>query len=118
MNCRFHSIATVVCLAVLLTLALAEGLSFQRGGVASAAPSQEPAQEEVKLPNGKSQRDEILKRDREENIRDAAQLAQLAEELKVDLEKNDRFVFSLNTMKKTDDIEKLAKRIRGRMRHN
>jgi len=41
-----------------------------------------------------------------------------AEQLKIDLEKNDRYVLSMATLKKTDDIEKLAKRIRSRLRHN
>ena len=34
------------------------------------------------------------------------------------IEKEDRFVLSMATIKKTDDIEKLAKRIRGRLRRN
>ena len=74
--------------------------------------------EDVILPNGKSQKDEILKAEHQQNIKDAAELADLAEQLKIDLEKNDRFVLSMATLKKTDDIEKLAKRIRARLRHN
>jgi hypothetical protein len=74
-------------------------------------------QEDPKLPNGKSQRDEILKAEREANIRDAAKLVEMAEDLKADLEKNDRFVLSMDTIKKTDDIEKLVKKIHDRLRH-
>jgi hypothetical protein len=33
------------------------------------------------------------------------------------MEKNDRFVLSMDTLKKTDDIEKLVKKIRNRLRH-
>ena len=33
-----------------------------------------------------------------------------------DLEKNDRYIVSLKTLKKTEDIEKLAKNIRGRLK--
>jgi hypothetical protein len=73
-------------------------------------------QEDVKLPNGKSQRDEILKSEREANIKDAAHLVDLAEGLKADLEKTDRFVLSMDTLKKTDDIDKLVKKIRSRLR--
>ncbi len=83
------------------------------------APTNGPDQEEpVRLPNGKLQRDEILKAEHEQNLRDAAQLIELSEELKADLEKNDRFVVSMGTLKKTDDIEKLVKKIRTRLRHN
>jgi|SRR5579864_1860163 len=80
------------------------------------APSTERA--DVRLPNGKSQRDEILKAEREQNIKDAARLADLVDELKQALEKEDRFVFSIATVKKAEDIEKLAKKIRSRMRHD
>ena len=75
-------------------------------------------EEDVVLPNGKSQKDEILKSEHQQNLKDAAELAELAEQLKIDLEKNDRYVLSMATLKKTDDIEKLAKRIRSRLRHN
>jgi len=74
--------------------------------------------EDVKLPNGKSQRDEILKADYDKNLKDAAELVDLAQQLREEIEKNDAFVFSLTALKKTDDIEKLVKKIRGRMRHN
>ncbi len=77
-----------------------------------------PSQKEVTLPNGKSQKDEILKAEYQQNLKDAAQLTELAQQLQQDLEKNDRFVFSISTLKKTDDIEKLVKKIRARMRHN
>lgn len=72
---------------------------------------------EDKLPNGKSQKDEILKAEREENIRDAGRLVEMSEGLKANLEKDDRFVLSMETLKKTDDIEKLVKKIRTRLRH-
>jgi hypothetical protein len=75
-------------------------------------------EEDVILPNGKSQKDEILKAEHQQNLKDAAELADLAEQLKIDLEKNDRYILSMATLKKTDDIEKLAKRIRARLRHN
>jgi hypothetical protein len=33
-----------------------------------------------------------------------------------DLEKNDRFVMSLKTLKQLDEIERLAKAVRGRLK--
>ena len=74
-------------------------------------------QEDPKLPNGKSQRDEILKAEHDDNIRDAARLIDLAGALKADLEKTDRNVLSMDTIKKTDDIQKLVKKIHDRLRH-
>ena len=85
-----------------------------RGG--SAVPPD--PQEDVRLPNGKLQKDEILKAEHAQNIKDAAQLADLVQQLQQDLEKNDYSVLSMSTVKKTDDIEKLVKKIRDRLRHN
>ena len=75
-------------------------------------------QTDGRLPNGKVQRDEILKAEHEQNLKDAAQLADLAEQLKQELEKNDRYILSVSSLKKTDEIEKLVKKIRSRLRHN
>ena len=89
----------------------------------SAAPSQEPPPEErraepsdVRLPSGKMQKDEILKADHEKNLEDAAKLAKMAEDLRASLEKTDHNVLSVDLLKQTEEIEKLAKRIRSRMR--
>lgn len=87
-----------------------------------AAFPQEPAipaaekESDVRLPNGKLQRDEILKSEHEKSLRDAEDLSRLAGELKQDLEKAGSFVVPLQTIKKTDEIEKLCRRIRGRLK--
>lgn len=80
--------------------------------------SQPPAREnsDIRLPNGKSQREEILRIEHEKSIKDAAELIETAEELKMELERNDRHVLSISSLKKAEQIEKLAKRIRDRMR--
>jgi hypothetical protein len=85
------------------------------GQVRPPAERPEPP-EETRLPNGKLQRDEILKVEYEKSLEDSRELSRLADELKADLEKNDRYVLSIQTIKKTEEIEKLAKRIRGRMK--
>ena len=69
-----------------------------------------------RLPNGKSQREEIVKGDHKKNIEEAGELARLTQELKDDLDKGDAFVVSVKTFKKLDDIENLARRIRGRLK--
>ena len=71
-----------------------------------------------RLPNGKLQKDEILKDDYQKSLQDASELAKLSGELKTDLEKDTQYVVSLNTIKKTEEIEKLAKRIRGRLKRS
>jgi Tfp pilus assembly protein PilO len=105
-----------VCALVTLVACLA-GFAFQQSTTVPR-PARRPAEEEeVILPSGKSQKDEILKAEYAQNLKDAADLSDLAQQLKLDLEKNDRYVVSMATIKKTDDIEKLAKRIRARLRH-
>ena len=73
---------------------------------------------DVKLPNGRSQKEEIVRADYERNLRDAGELARLSQEIKDDLERGDRYLISLKTLKKLDDVQKLAKDIRQRMRRN
>jgi hypothetical protein len=72
--------------------------------------------DEVRLPNGKLQRDAILKADYDSNVKDARELIDLTKSFELDLEKSDANVLSLGLLKKLDDIEKLTRRIRGRMR--
>ena len=71
---------------------------------------------DVRLPNGKLQQDEILKADHEKSVQEAAQLIELAEGLKRDLEKDETHVLSMSSIKKTEDIEKIARRIRARIK--
>jgi hypothetical protein len=73
---------------------------------------------DVRMPNGKIQTDEILKDDYAKNLKDARDLTGLARGLEEDLEKNEAFVFSLTTLKRLDDMERLTKRIRSRMKRS
>ena len=100
--------------ALLVSITAVAWMAF---GQARERPPVDDPQRDVTLPNGKSQRDEILKAEREQNLKDAGQLVDLARDLQQEIEKNESYVLSLSAIKKTDEIEKLAKRIRGRMRH-
>jgi hypothetical protein len=79
-------------------------------------PEERNSDRETRLPNGKSQQEEILKAEFQKTLQDAAELVKLAEQLQDDLIKDDRHVLSIATLKKTEDIEKLAKRIRTRIK--
>jgi hypothetical protein len=91
---------------------------------ARISPAQNPSfsqqatqqDEDVRLPSGKKQRDEILKSDYEQNVRDAQELIQVAKSFEEALEKDDKYVLSLASLKKLDDIDRLTKRIRGRLK--
>ena len=105
----------LVLLAGVSVYALQQQQGGGRGGTRRGGAAEE---EDVILPSGKSQKEEILKAEHQQNLKDAAELADLAEQLKIELEKNDRYILSMATLKRTDDIEKLAKRIRARLLHN
>jgi len=77
----------------------------------------DPTTTNERLPNGKLQRDEILKAEHQKSLDEARELSKLADELKLDLEKNDANVLPLATLKKVEEIDRLARRIRDRMKH-
>jgi hypothetical protein len=69
------------------------------------------------LPDLKSeQRERLLKEDKRKSLDDAAEILDRAQALKDELDLNDPHVLSMKVLKQTEEIEKLAKRIRGRMR--
>ena len=99
--------------ALLLSLSLI--LTAQQFPSQRTPPQEEP--EDPRLPNGKFQREEILKAEYQKTLEDARALSKLADQLKDDLEKSDYNVLSVGILKKTDDIDRLAKRIRDRLKH-
>ncbi len=106
------ALTAVVTASILLAVSLPAGQADPR---LPRDPTK--SAEAVRLPNGKLQQDEILKADHEKSIKDAAQLIELSESLKKELEKDDSHVLSIASLKKTEEIEKIAKRIRARLKH-
>lgn len=82
----------------------------------AAQPPVGPEHEERSPRMKRQQVEDMLKADHAKSIEDAAQLIKLAEDLKAELEKSDRHVLALTALRKTEEIEKIAKRIRGRMK--
>jgi hypothetical protein len=99
---------------ILICLPLAATFLGAQQTEPTARPGAPP--EDVKLPNGKSQREEMLKAEYQRSLEDSAALVKAAEDLKIELEKNDSHVLSVSALKQLDTIEKLSKRIRGRIR--
>lgn len=75
---------------------------------------QTPDENDLRL--SQTQREALIKADHKRNVEDVETLFKLAEELKADLVKEDPHVISVRSIKKTEDIEKLAKSIRGRLK--
>ena len=72
--------------------------------------------DDERLPNGKSQKNEIAKQNYAQSLKDAESLLETAQSLCDDLKKSGTYVVSVSSLRKTEDIEKLARRIRSRLK--
>ncbi len=72
--------------------------------------------DDPRLPDGKSQKNAIAKQQHEQALKDADELVEMARDLKKELEQAGDYVLPVSSVKKTEEIEKLAKRIRGRLK--
>jgi hypothetical protein len=79
-------------------------------------PNPSDREEDRKLPNGKSQNDAIAKQNHEQALKDTNDLIAVAQQLRDELQKAGKYVVPISSMKKTEEIEKLARRIRGRLK--
>ena len=71
--------------------------------------------EDHKLPNGKSQKDAMAKSEHDKALKEANDLLQLAQQLKDEIQKAGDHVVPMSSVKKTEEIEKMAKRIRSHL---
>jgi hypothetical protein len=101
---RLTRYARMLALAVFASV-----LSAQAPVVMSEGP-------ELRLPGQRSRREEILKLDHKKNLEDAARLLELAQGLKSELEKSGRSVLPVTSLRKAEQIEKLARSIRSRLK--
>jgi hypothetical protein len=72
--------------------------------------------DDPRLPDGKSQKNAIAKQQHEQALKEAENLITSARELRDQIKEAGTFVVPLDAVKKTEEIEKLAKRIRGRLK--
>ncbi len=71
--------------------------------------------EDHKLPNGKSQKDAMAKSEHDKALKEANDLLALAQQLRDELQKAGDHVVPMSSVKKTEEIEKMARRIRSRL---
>jgi len=70
----------------------------------------------VRLPDGRSQTEEILKDEHKRSLKDLEEIVKLAGDVKADLEKHQHHVVSMSAIKNLDEMEKRMKRVRSRLR--
>jgi len=78
-------------------------------------PNTQPKQMQIYKLGCAAPSNEILKAEYQKSMDDSRELFKLADGLKAEFEKNDPHVVSLATLKESEEIEKLAKRIHGRL---
>ncbi len=81
----------------------------------SSEPGTEPRDEE-RMPNGKSRKIALAKEQHEAALKDVNDLIADAQQLKQELQKAGDYVVPFSSVKRTEEIEKLARRIRGRLK--
>ena len=96
--------------------ALAVGLGLGLNAQFGRRPPHDQEKDEMRLPDGKSQKQEILKAEHKKSKDDAAELLTLAQELKGEIDKDPYQVVDVRLIKKAEDIEKLARNIKNRMK--
>jgi hypothetical protein len=72
--------------------------------------------EDTRLPNGKSQKDAIAKDNHEQALKESEDLVTAAQQLRDEIKRAGSYVVPVSSVKKTEEIEKLARRIRGRLK--
>jgi len=70
---------------------------------------------EDRLPNGKSRKEVIAQSEHKMALKDAEALVSMSNQLRDDIQKAGTFVVPVGAIKRTDEIEKLARRVRGHM---
>jgi hypothetical protein len=111
LSCSIRAAVAALCLVVLGTPALPR----QTQDTFPPLPSIHNGDEDRKLPNGKSQKDTMAKADHDKALKEAGDLLALAQQLKEEIQKAGDHVVPLSSVKKTEEIEKMAKRIRSRL---
>lgn len=70
---------------------------------------------EDRLPNGKSRTEVVAQSEHKKALKDAEALVSLSNQLRDDIQKAGTFVVPVGAIKRTDEIEKLARSARGHM---
>ena len=85
-------------------------------GAQPQAPVPAEDQSEKPFPPTPKQLEDILKADHEKNLKDLEKMAKLVEAVQLDARKNAHYVLSLESVRNLEQIEKLSRAIRGRMK--
>jgi hypothetical protein len=116
---RFLKIPALLLIAFLTLLPRVMGNPAPAGAPQVVLQHPEaPPEDQVTADMRKRAQRELDKQRQEQMKRDADKLLQLAAELKLYVDQSNQHILSLNVMKKAEEIEKLAKSVREKMKAN
>lgn len=69
-----------------------------------------------RLPDGRLQSEVLLKQAHKDNLEDLDQMKKLLEAVRDDLDKNEGHALSLKSLRGLEELEKLSRRVRGRIK--
>lgn len=105
-------------LVLVLIGGLSVGGSAQNGGGILGPSGRRSGDSREPFPDiGPSRKLKLLKQSFEQTQKDTARLYELASELKQEINGTDEDVLSITVMKKAEEIEKLAEKIKNRMKN-
>lgn len=102
--------------ALITFLATSAVAAAQDGSMIPDVPKPGEQPKEPRLPDGRSQTNAIAKQEHEASLKDARQLVDLAQQIRDEVEKAGSYVVPVSTIRKTEEIERLAKKIRSRLK--
>lgn len=86
-------------------------------GQTGNTPGSQPSATDPNLPRmSQEQVDKLMKEEHQKAVQDAAELVKLSAALQDEIEKTDKYVLPMSAVRKTEDIERVARRLRGRLR--
>ena len=77
-------------------------------------PQPEKDEKPVRMPDGTLQSEAILKDEQKKMLNDSTKLMELSKDIDDELKKNNHNVLSVGMLKKLEEVEKLARKMRGR----
>lgn len=75
-----------------------------------------PEDEPKRLPDGRLVSEIVRRQDHKNNLEDLGQMKMLLETVREELDKSEGHVLSIKSLKNLEEIEKISRRIRGRMK--
>jgi hypothetical protein len=81
-------------------------------------PTTRTEDEPKRMPDGRLLSEMVRKQDFKDNLEDIEQMKRLLDTVKDELEKSEGHILSIRSLKNLEEIEKLTRRVRGRMKKN